>query len=336
MKTPYPWFGGKAQVADLIWERFGDVQNYVEPFFGGGAVLLNRPETHKGRIETVNDINAWLTNFWRAVKADPDAVAQYADWPVNEIDLAARHDWLFAQKGEIAKMESDPDWYDAKLAGVWVWGVCSTIGNSWNPKSTHLGDAGRGIHRAGTHLGDAGMGVHRAGTRLGNAGRGTRLEYIQSMFRDLQARLDSVRVMCGDWKRVTSPTVTTHNGLTGMLLDPPYIDNCSAVYDDNEDVRGDVYDYAIEHGEEMRIAVCGYDGEYIFPDDWDCVAWKANGGYGGQSDRRGRENCKRERIWFSPMCIKQDLFAASPGGCCAPEPDCRLTTGNNCDTMEAS
>ncbi len=298
MKTPYPWFGGKAQVADLIWERFGDVQNYVEPFFGGGAVLLNRPETHKGRIETVNDINAWLTNFWRAVKADPDAVAQYADWPVNEIDLAARRDWCFGVDVE-QELLRDPEWYDPKLAGVWVWGVCSTIGNAWKDKSTHLGNAGMGVHRACTHLGDA--------------GRGTRQEYIQSMFRDLQARLDSVRVMCGDWKRVTSPTVTIKNGLTGMLLDPPYIDNCSVVYDDNEDVRGDVYDYAIEHGEEMRIAVCGYDGEYIFPDDWDCVAWKAHGGYGSQSDGQGKDNCKRERIWFSPFCLQPYLFSLDNG-----------------------
>ena len=102
MKTPYPWFGGKTLVADIVWERFGDVPNYVEPFFGGGAVLLNRPAWHTGKVETVNDINAFLTNFWRAVKADPDAVAEYADWPVNEIDLAARRDWLFKQKGDVA------------------------------------------------------------------------------------------------------------------------------------------------------------------------------------------------------------------------------------------
>jgi DNA adenine methylase len=94
MKSPYPYFGGKAYVAPLIWSRFGDVQNYVDPFFGGGAVLLLRPETHKNRLETVNDLDAHLCNFWRATSADPDAVAHYASDPVSELDLHARGDWL--------------------------------------------------------------------------------------------------------------------------------------------------------------------------------------------------------------------------------------------------
>ena len=40
LKAPFPWFGGKSRVADIVWDRFGDVANYVEPFFGSGAVLL--------------------------------------------------------------------------------------------------------------------------------------------------------------------------------------------------------------------------------------------------------------------------------------------------------
>lgn len=43
LKAPFPWFGGKSRVASIVWERFGDVPNYVEPFFGSGAVLLGRP-----------------------------------------------------------------------------------------------------------------------------------------------------------------------------------------------------------------------------------------------------------------------------------------------------
>lgn len=303
-KLPYPWFGGKSQVASLVWERFGDVRNYVEPFFGGGAVLLNRPAWHTGRVETINDINAFLTNFWRAVKADPDAVAHHADWPVNEIDLAARRDWLFKQTGHIEAMMQDPDWYDAKLAGVWVWGVCSTIGNAWKEKSTHLG-AGRGVHRASTHLG-AGMGVHRAGTHLGDAGRG---EILREYFRVLQARLERVRVMCGDWTRVTSPAVTTRQGDTGMFLDPPYIDGCDAVYGDHtHDVRAEVREYCLAHGHEIKIALCGYEGEHDMPEEWDCVAWKANGGYGNTGNGRGKANSHRERIWFSPACITETLL----------------------------
>ena len=52
LKAPFPWFGGKSLCAPQVWERFGNVPNYVEPFFGSGAVLLGRPHTPK--IETVN------------------------------------------------------------------------------------------------------------------------------------------------------------------------------------------------------------------------------------------------------------------------------------------
>ncbi|MBK8200662.1 MAG: DNA adenine methylase, partial [Acidobacteria bacterium] len=127
MRAPFPWMGGKSRVADIVWAAFDDVPNYVEPFFGSGAVLLARP--HQPRIETVNDADGLLANLWRAIKAAPDEVAEHADWPVNECDLHARHLWLVEQRETItARLHGDPDFYDSKLAGWWVWGCCSWIG----------------------------------------------------------------------------------------------------------------------------------------------------------------------------------------------------------------
>jgi site-specific DNA-adenine methylase len=40
LDAPFPWFGGKRQVAAELWRRFAGIANYVEPFFGSGAVLL--------------------------------------------------------------------------------------------------------------------------------------------------------------------------------------------------------------------------------------------------------------------------------------------------------
>jgi hypothetical protein len=48
-------------------------------------------------VETVNDKDCYLANFWRALQADPEAVAHWADAPVNEADLHARHQWLVNQ-----------------------------------------------------------------------------------------------------------------------------------------------------------------------------------------------------------------------------------------------
>ncbi len=56
----------------------------------------------------------------------------------------------------------------------------------------------------------------------------------------------------------------------------------------------------------LRVALCGYEGEHEMPDQWECVAWKARGGYGSQGNGAGRENSKRERIWFSPACLKPE------------------------------
>jgi len=152
LRAPFPWFGGKSRAAALIWARFGDVPNYVEPFAGSLAVLLGRP--HAPRAETVNDKDAYVANFWRATEADPEAVAHYADWPVNEADLHARHEWLVGQTGFRQRMLGDPDHYDVKIAGWWVWGLCQWIGGGWC----------RGVDRldwkSRPHL-NGNMGIHR-------------------------------------------------------------------------------------------------------------------------------------------------------------------------------
>ena len=34
LRAPFVWFGGKSKVAPIVWEALGDVEHYVEPFFG--------------------------------------------------------------------------------------------------------------------------------------------------------------------------------------------------------------------------------------------------------------------------------------------------------------
>jgi DNA adenine methylase len=126
LRAPMTYFGGKSRAAAAIWKRFGDVPNYVDPFCGSLAVLLSRP--NDARIETVNDVDCYLSNFWRALQHDPEGVAKWADWPVNEVDLHARHLWLLGREDFRAHMIDDPDWYDAKVAGWWVWGLSAWIG----------------------------------------------------------------------------------------------------------------------------------------------------------------------------------------------------------------
>lgn len=287
LRAPFPWFGGKSRAASMIWERFGDVANYIEPFAGSLAVLLSRPTPP--RIETVNDLDCMVANFWRATQKDPEAVAKFADWPVNEADLHARHRWLVAQMPTHREsMMSDPDYFDAKIAGWWAWGQSTAILGNWLAKSGE---------NARPTLGPP-NGVH-ATTRN-----------IRQCLGSLAERLRRTRVLCGDWTRATSATWDRLGG-SAILLDPPYLHAAGRAADcyveDSPDVAAAVREWAISNGERvgLRIALCGYDGEHAMPDSWECVAWSA-GGMERLGHGRGRTNRHRERIWFSPHCLRPD------------------------------
>lgn len=328
LRAPFPYFGGKRRAAELIWSRLGNVPNYVEPFCGSCAVLLARPGG-AGKVETVNDIDGLLVNFWRAVKHDPEAVAEYASWPVTELDLLARHDWLIGKRESISAMlQDDPDAYDAKAAGWWCWGMNTWLGSKFALKGAgtgedrllpHLGDAGTGVNRLLPHLGNAGTGVNRllphlgnAGKgwdrripHLGNAGKGGADEMVADWMFGLAERLRRVRIISGEWQRICTPSVTTKHGITGVVLDPPYDaeGHDRGMYIAYGSVAKEVGAWCRENGSNplFRIALCGYEGEHDLP-GWVCVPWKANGGYGSGANRY------RERIWFSPHCLTASLF----------------------------
>lgn len=67
-KPPLKWHGGKYYLAAKIVEMMPSHQQYVEPFFGGGTVLLAKDPSNTG--EVVNDLNGHLTNFWRVLQSE--------------------------------------------------------------------------------------------------------------------------------------------------------------------------------------------------------------------------------------------------------------------------
>jgi hypothetical protein len=97
-------------VTRSVWLRLGDVSNYIEPFAGSAAMLLARP--HPPRIETLNDYDCMVANFWRATQRDPEAVVEHADGPVNECVPA----------GTIIATPSGPIRIEEVRSGMLVWG----------------------------------------------------------------------------------------------------------------------------------------------------------------------------------------------------------------------
>jgi hypothetical protein len=68
----FPYFGGKAPIAPIVWERFGAVRHYVEPFGGSTAVFLGC--NRRLRCATLNDLDGHVSNAWRSLKYAPDDV----------------------------------------------------------------------------------------------------------------------------------------------------------------------------------------------------------------------------------------------------------------------
>ena len=99
-------------------------------------------------------------------------------------------------------------------------------------------------------------------------------------------------------------------GQAGVFLDPPYDApgaNCVNPYalKGRDSISAEVAAWAFEMGTrpEVRIVLCGYDGEHIAPEGWRVISWKAHGGYGSQAQNAARENAGRERLWLSPHCL---------------------------------
>ncbi len=63
---PLKWHGGKFYLAPKIIALMPPHVHYVEPFFGGGSVLLNK--SPDGVSEVVNDVHKELTTFWRVLQ----------------------------------------------------------------------------------------------------------------------------------------------------------------------------------------------------------------------------------------------------------------------------
>lgn len=63
---PLKWHGGKHYLAKRIIELMPPHIHYVEPFFGGGSVLLTK--SYDGVSEVANDVHRELTQFWRVLQ----------------------------------------------------------------------------------------------------------------------------------------------------------------------------------------------------------------------------------------------------------------------------
>jgi DNA adenine methylase len=68
--SPIGWMGGKGSIASQIVALLPKHDTYIEPFLGGGAVLMAKPPS---KIELVNDIHSQIISFFRILRDDKQA-----------------------------------------------------------------------------------------------------------------------------------------------------------------------------------------------------------------------------------------------------------------------
>jgi DNA adenine methylase len=286
-KAPFPYFGGKSSVSDLVWKRFGKVSSYIEPFSGSLAVLLANPHW-EDTLEVANDLDGLLVNVWRSIKMSPEEVKKHLDWPMSELDLHARSTWCESQRKEVtAKLREDPFFHSPLVAAWWIWGMCSSIGDAFikQKKAIPSITGPRGIF-------------------------GKKFD-ADVVFEGLSKRLINTRLTCGDWKRVVAESILFYKTPVAVFLDPPYAnkDRHDTYVHESYEVAKEVEEWCLRYGSDprVRIILAGYEGDYNLPSEWECLAWETSGGYGNisrteQATLRGKGNASKERLWLSPSC----------------------------------
>lgn len=68
-RIAFGWYGGKYSHLDWLLPLLPSCHHYCEPFSGSAAVLLNREPSP---VETYNDLDAEVANFFRVLRNDPD------------------------------------------------------------------------------------------------------------------------------------------------------------------------------------------------------------------------------------------------------------------------
>lgn len=72
-KIAFGWYGGKFSHLDWLLPLLPETHHYCEPFSGSAAVLLNRQPSP---IETYNDIDGEVVNFFRVLRTQRDALVE--------------------------------------------------------------------------------------------------------------------------------------------------------------------------------------------------------------------------------------------------------------------
>lgn len=132
MKSPITWVGGKFYLASWIISFFPEHRHYIEIFAGALHTLFAKTRSW---LETVNDLDGGLVNFWMVCRDQPDEL-------IRKLDHTPYSRTLYYQWKGQAMPEDDPVEWAARWYFLNGAAVNSFQGGGWSytrhPTTVHV------------------------------------------------------------------------------------------------------------------------------------------------------------------------------------------------------
>jgi DNA adenine methylase len=116
------YYGGKFRLGRWIISHFPVHEHYVEPFGGGGSVLMQKPPS---RVETYNDADGDVCNFFRVLRDRPDDLInriRLTPWSRDEYEACLRNFETSLDQSRAARLSfPDVDLENARRLYVRLW-----------------------------------------------------------------------------------------------------------------------------------------------------------------------------------------------------------------------
>lgn len=122
------YYGGKWLLAPWIISHFPPHDNYLEPCMGACSVLLRKP---RSRLETINDIDGDIVNFFQVLRERPKALLRY-------IQLTP---WSRTEFERVKQPADDPLESARRLYARLAMGRASSVNTGWKFGYNYQGSA---------------------------------------------------------------------------------------------------------------------------------------------------------------------------------------------------
>jgi DNA adenine methylase len=221
MKPLYIWAGGKNKMIPKYQNSPGIPYNgydtYVEPFFGGGAMMIHIHENNPSvKRFVMNDINPEIVGIYTAIKTDVNNFKDRMDTLEAQwlpLDKDGRKKFFYALRDEYTQRWTQ--WNATDESATLYFLMKTAFNGIWQTTKTSNG---------------------RFATPVGLCNQTTKV-YDKWNVDEWHIFLQKVDIYCGDWN---SCVAQIENERAFFFMDPPYIDSFTSygqVFNNSEQLK---------------------------------------------------------------------------------------------------